>query len=148
MNSIEIAVLGIVVGTSLAVITVLIWNRLTESMRVRGVRRWVTRYVCMHYGGVEDLTIHCSSNQRLPIGAGFDIASTGIRHLLSFTTHVGGAIPCSFLSETRESIGLRTPKLSPAVIAKATIGKLRPSPRGFLRVYCRENAGSVRRPAV
>lgn len=147
MNSIDIAISGGVVGTLLAIIALLAWSRLAEFRRVLSVRRWVTRFIYVHYGRVEDLTIHCARDHKQPIAAGFDIALTGIRHLLNFS-HVTGSNPCSFISETREAIGLRTPKLSPAVVVKATIGKVRTGPRGVVRVFCRENAGRAGRPTA
>ena len=145
MNSIDIAVSGIVVGTLLAIIAVLAWNRLSEFRRVLSVRRWITRFIYVHYGRVEDLTIHCTRDHEQPIAAGFDVTLTGMRHLLNFT-YVDENNPCTFLSETRETIGLLTPKLSPAVVVKATIGKVRAVPRGILRVFCRENAVRAGRP--
>ena len=147
MNSITIAVASFVIAVIVGVVVVLIWNRLTELRRVLSIRRWVTNFIHVHYGRVEDLTIHCSHDREIPIAAGFDIALTGIRHLLSFDDAHGKA-PCSFQSEQRQSIGLRTPKLSPAVIVQATIGKVKTLPRGFLRAFCRENALRSGRPSA
>jgi hypothetical protein len=145
MNSLFLAIASIVIVVLSGIVVAVIWNRLIELRRVLSIRRWVTHFICVHYGRVEDLTIHCSNDHEVPIAAGFDIALTGIRHLLSFS-YGSGKVPCSFQSEKRESIGLRTPKLSPAVIVQATLGRGRALPKGFLRVFCRENVVRAGRP--